>query len=592
MKAKNALSVVRAGYDRFFCNRYVLFILFFYLYSQFVFVLIRKASDLPVWTWFFLLHQKLELPILLYLFWYLNILIKPSRFRALIAATPLFFSYLAFDIVFLLLDRAARLTDLEQVPDLIYVTPPFYLICASGAVVGYLLLLCFSLSIKRWKAIIFGMLPLVALVVIVEVFPHLFVNAFQHYLATRNPEALEWSDAADISTHGRFFMLCYYEARRCLARKKLDTLHNRQAYDQEALELVNWLKGKVNRRNVHLVLMESFVDPTLFMAATYSQSPIHPDYQKMFAGRMGYSLSPVFGGRTTEAEFEALCGVPAYNELGGVEYGLFSGSEAWCLPGILRGAGYRAATANTTKPSTFNSYKGLRGAGFGEQYYPKEYPLPKGYSLVTDTYLSLAGVSKNEGMMFDGDLFAKNREFVRRALAEKNHPPLFNYLRAIYGHVPYWLDEKKRPKVIKFTSKDHDDYLELVVNQIWYRTQAVAEHVRELTKIDPDGLIILFSDHLPPLSGISTYSRLRYLNNGQDSIHMNRILIIDRGKPQQYKTIHHYDIPRLILNALTDGAFGDTWQGAFSEPGRSLDAAAGQAELHRRYMRLMAHAVK
>ena len=73
---------------------------------------------------------------------------------------------------------------------------------------------------------------------------------------------------------------------------------------------------------------------------------------------------------------------------------------------------------------------------------------------------------------------------------------------------------------------------------------------------------------------------------------MNRILIIDRGKPQQYETIHHYDIPRLILNALTSGAFGVTWQGAFSELGRGLDAAVGQAELHRRYMRLMAHALK
>ncbi|MDR0477216.1 MAG: LTA synthase family protein, partial [Desulfobulbaceae bacterium] len=538
-------------------NRYVLFVEFFCLYSQ-LFVILGGIVTAKLF-----LRQYLEWPLLFYLFWYLNVLIKASRWQALIAATPLFLCYLGPDISFLLLGRVFRLTDLNEVPELVSVMSPFYLIVASGVIIGCLLFLVFSLSLKRWKTAIFGALPLAALVIAVEIFPQQFVNAFQ--LCGR--EVVFWSDAESVINNGRFAMLCYREAERRLARAKTDTFYNREAYDQEALDLVNWLKEKGNRRNVHLVVMESFVDPTLFMAVTYSQSPMHPDYKKMFAGRMGYSLSPVFGGRTSQAEFEALCGVPAYEELGGVDFNSFSGSEAWCLPGILRQSGYRAVASNSFKPNFFNAVDAYHGIGFGEQHFPQE------YSLASDSYLSTGDV-ESETFMFDGDLFAQNREFVRQALAEKDHPPLFNYLLTMYGHEPYTLDEKKRPQFIRATSKYRDSNLELVANQFWYRSQAVAEHVRELTKIDPDGLIIIVSDHLPHLNGLVSYQKLRYLGDGPGNRYMNRILIIDRGEVRQYKTIHHYDIPRLILDALTGGAFSGAPRGegagmlkaAFTDP--------------------------
>ena len=573
MKALNIRPVVRG---LAFCvgNRYVLFLLFFCLYS-YLFVAFGGIVTADQ-----LLRQYLELPLVLYLFWYLNVIVRPSRFQGLIAATPLFFSYLGPDISFLLLGRVFRFSDLLEVPELVGIMSPFYLILAGGAIIACLSFLIFSLSPRRWKAATFGALPLAALVIAIEFFPQAFIDRFERY----GREVVNWSDVESVINNGRFAMLCYREAERRLARGKTDAFYDRAAYDQEAQKLANWLKEKGNRRNVHLVIMESFVDPTLFMGATYSQSPMHPDYKKMFAGRMGYSLSPVFGGRTSQAEFEALCGVPAYEELGGVEFNSFSGSEAWCLPGILHGSGYRASVSNAFKPSFFNAVNAYHGIGFNEQYYPVE------YSPASDSYLSTGDV-KSETYMFDSDLFAQNREFVRQALDEKDHPPLFNYLLTMYGHLPHTLDKKKRPAFIRLTSKYYDSNLERVANQFWYRSQAVAEHVRELTKLDPDALIIIVSDHLPPLNGLPTYRKLRYLNDGKDSLYTNRILIIDRGKARQYKTIHHYDIPRLILDALTGGAFSGAQQGAFTEPASGPDVA-GRTELHRRYMRLMAHAIK
>ena len=560
----------------FFRNRYILFILFFCLYSE-VFVAVGGIVTARQ-----LLRQYLELPLLLYLFWYLNVLIKPSRFQALIAATPLFFSYLGPDISFLLLGRVFRLSDLAEIPELVSVMSPFYLILSGGAIIACLLFLVISLSLKRWKAIVLGSVPFVALVIAVAVFPQSFIDAFQRH----GREIVNWSDAETVINNGRFAMLCYREAERHLAHKKTDAFYDRAAYDREALELVTWLKEKGNGRNVHVIVMESFIDPTLFAGAIYSQNPTHPDYKKMFAGRMGYSLSPVFGGRTSQAEFEALCGVPAYEELGGVEFNSFSGSQAWCLPGIMSGSGYRAVASNAYKPNFFNAVNAYQGIGFDEQYYPREFAPASG------SYLA-AGDVKSEIYMFDGDLFAQNREFVRKALAVKDHPPLFNYVISMYGHLPYILDKKKRPEFLKLISKYRDGNLERVANQFWYRSQAVAEHVRELSTIDPDSLIIIISDHLPPLAGIPTYRKLRYLNNDKDNLFINRILIIDRGQARKYATIHHYNIPALILDVLTDGEFHRHWPGSFpAGADRASDAAGPQTELRQRYMRLMAHAIK
>jgi phosphoglycerol transferase MdoB-like AlkP superfamily enzyme len=416
-------------------------------------------------------------------------------------------------------------------------------------------------------------------------------------------EIVNWSDAETVINNGRFAMLAYREAEKRLARQKTDAFHDREAYDEEAVAMADWLAANSHGRNIHLVVMESFVDPTLFKAATYSKNPTHPDYEKMFAGRMGFSRSPVFGGRTSQAEFEVLCGVPAYEEMGGVEFNSFSGSDAWCLPGVLHRAGYRTIATNSFKPNFFNAVNAYRGIGFDEQYYPKEYTPASG------TYLSTGDV-KSEMYMFDGDLFAQNREFVRQALSEPDHPPLFNYVISMYGHLPHLLDKTKRPEILKITSKYSDDNLERVANQFWYRSQAVAEHVRELVKIDPDGLIIIVSDHLPPLSGLLLYHKLRYLDDagakklgleswftGQgrkrddlndDRPFMNRILIIDRGTARKYQVIHHYDIPSLILDILADGEFCRSHPCSFAGDRQKPDEASRRQQ----YMRLMAHAIK
>ena len=191
--------------------------------------------------------------------------------------------------------------------------------------------------------------------------------------------------------------------------------------------------------------------------------------------------------------------------------------------------------------------------------------------------------------MFDGDLFAQNLHFISPLLRDKDGPPLFNYVLTIYGHVPHIIDEKKRPLVLKMVSSFKDAQLERSANQFFYRSQAVADYVGHLLELDEKSLIILVSDHVPPGQfGKTSYEKLRYLNNKKDSIHMNRILIIEDGKVKKYATIHHYDVPSVILNYITEGAYCREHHCGFME-NKLLD---DRQERHDDYMRLMAHATE
>jgi hypothetical protein len=46
---------------------------------------------------------------------------------------------------------------------------------------------------------------------------------------------------------------------------------------------------------------------------------VHPDFERLFGKKIGFSVSPVFGGKTSQAEFEVLCGRlqnwPVWNSL-------------------------------------------------------------------------------------------------------------------------------------------------------------------------------------------------------------------------------------------------------------------------------------
>lgn len=576
--ALNTRLVVSRIYYLLF-NRYTVFLLGVYAYSLLFNILKGMGGVLLIVGNGELILRKeyFELTLLFYLYCYFNLILRPSRWQALLAAVPLFLTYLGQDIYYLMYSSVFRIAELASISELFHVLSLkalALLVVTVAAPLGYFL---WSINYRKFVALVAGILPLLLLIGAAELYPESYAATFSKV----GGEIINWSDPLSVANNGRFMMLLYREAERRLAKTRTTMFRDRPQYEQKAQQLAGWIRTNSNKRNVHLVVMESFLDPTLFEGAKYTKDPMHPSFKKLFGNKMGFSVSPVVGGRTSQAEFEALCGVPAFEELVGVEFNSFTGSPAYCLPGTLELAGYRTMATNSYNPSFFNAPSAYKGIGFGKVYFPKEF-VGEGNS-----YLTTGDTANEMGFMFDKELFTQNLAFITPLLQENDGLPLFNYVLTIYGHVPHLIDVTKRPLVLKMLSSFKDAQLERAANQFFYRTEAVADYVNRLLELDPKSLIIMVSDHLPPGQyGKSSFEKLRYLSNKEGSLHMNRILIIEDGKVKKYATIHHYDIPAIILNYISKGAYCREHTCGFAE-NKFLDDRIGR---HDDYMRVMAHA--
>jgi phosphoglycerol transferase MdoB-like AlkP superfamily enzyme len=571
-------------------NRYTAFLVGVYAYSMIILVLgglggvlaFTEVEQLMLFrygdlTGVMLKREYWELILLFYLYCYFNAILRPSRWQAVLAALPLFLAYLGQDVYFLMYSNVFRFSELAEVPELFKVLSLPYigllLVCVA-APLGWFV---WSINYRKYIILIVGAVPLALLIAAAEYYPAQYTETYR-----KVGRPIEyWSDAVSAENNGRFMMLLFRESERQLARIKTEAFRNRSQYDQQARELAGWIGANGNKRNVHLVIMESFLDPTLFKNASYTKDPFHPSFRKLFGSKMGFSISPVVGGKTAQAEFEALCGVPAFEELAGVEFNGFTGAAANCLPGILQTAGYQTMASNAYNPSFFNAPNAYQGMGFAKMYFPKEY-INGG-----DTYLSKGDTEGESGYMFDSTIFSQNLEFITPFIEDNDGPPLFNYILTIYGHFPHQLNEKKRPLVLKMLSKFKDQHLERAANQMFYRSQAVADYVNRLLEIDGKSLIILVSDHTPPGQyGRKSFLKLGYLDNKDESLHMNRIMIIEEGKVKKLATIHHYDIPAMVMNSITNGAYCKEHVCGFAQ-NKLLDDRMSR---HDDYMRVMAHA--
>ncbi|MEJ2361511.1 MAG: sulfatase-like hydrolase/transferase [Gammaproteobacteria bacterium] len=489
--------------------------------------------------------QWLEIVFVLYFYSLFYFLLRPFAWRGLLAAVPILLVYLVHDEFFLVYGKVFRIINVSELPELLQILPLHETLLLLLALLLPLGLILWHTNYRRPRLIALWVMPLLLLVVSVESMPAAFASGFRE-VAHR---IVKYSDGKSVENNGRLAMMFFREAERVNVVDKIAPYRNRAAYDAAFKNKTASLAPHINHHNVHLIILESFLDPTLFHDLGFNKSPMYPDFAKLVGNKMSLSLSPVFGGSTSQAEFEALCGVPAFEKLSSVEFNVFTGSAAHCLPDLLAHLGYRSVASNAYKPNFFNTIPAYDGMGFQEHYFPVE------FYAAHPSYLHFGDPGVEE-YMFDAKLFAQNEAFVRQHLQRHKNKPLFNYLLTIYGHTPHILNPKKRPQVIKLKSHYPDDHLTRSTNQFYYRTQALAHHVRELIKMDPNSLIIFMSDHVPPLrNGPNTYNALHYMDNIKNSYYYNRIAIFVNGHIKHYPTLHHYDIPSVILDYLTDGTY-------------------------------------
>lgn len=550
-------------------NRYVGFLAALFAYQYFVQLLggVRLGHEV-----FFI-----EIPLVLLSYAYFNHILRRNRWQAFLAAVPVFGVYVAHDAFSFAFDTPMRLAHTQELPLLLKFLPPRQLVVLGALALVPALIAFYNVDWRaRFKSILAGAAALTLLAVTLKLAPGVLI-------IRQNGVPV-----ADIkSRFGRIATALSTDAQCRVTANALPVCLTDIGYRQEKRELAELVARHNNGHSVHLVAMESLLDPTLFANVKLSSDPYSPEFKKLFAGQGGFSVTPVLGGGTAQPEFELLCGAPALKKVDSIEFKRFTGKQASCLPALLGRAGYRTMAAQLIPPEIFNEAVAYKSLGFAESYFPKEFYDGK-------TYVSLAKQSKNEFTVFDGDFFDANLAFLNGY-----NKPVFNYLCALYGHYPYTLDETLRPRILSITPKNAD--LEKIANQFFYRTKAMADYAEALNKRESHSLIIFVGDHLPlfnagsalPLvsfndGGVSfgtsrdQYAKLGYLPNMEKPTRTTRLFILRDGKPVVYPLIHHYDIPAIVLDYVTDGAYCKKYSCAH------LGHAADVKTLERRYLQIMA----
>ena len=297
-------------------------------------------------------------------------------------------------------------------------------------------------------------------------------------------------------------------------------------------------------RNVHVILLESFFDPVSLGPDWVPDDPFPPELRALWAETgNSLALSPVFGGYTANAEFEALCGFPVTENA--VFFEGWLRREAPCLPSLLADAGYRTVASHPNVPGFWNRTHAYRLTGFEE-------------------YLSKASFDTTDSVgsfMLDHAFY----EQVFERLGTGDERPVFNYMLTYHGHLPYPSSPAYPDRVAPGREAP---LLNGYLNHLWYKSRDLVERLEVLRAEDPDALIVAFGDHLPfldPNYGVYTEAfdlpaDRKDFGGAQFERLVSTPLIVIDGKrgPIDVGKVPLYRLPSLILELLgarDDGMF-------------------------------------
>jgi phosphoglycerol transferase MdoB-like AlkP superfamily enzyme len=297
------------------------------------------------------------------------------------------------------------------------------------------------------------------------------------------------------------------------------------------------------RRNVHVLLLESFWDPSPLIAAHFNITPMDPRFTALWA-ETGHTqaLSPSFGGYTANVEFEVLCGFPVDHLAAKFESGI--DRAAPCLPALLRAAGYRTIASHPNTASFWNRTIVYDHLGF-------------------ETFWSVADMQGDWNInrqMPDKELF---RQVSGKIAATRDDRPVFDYQVTIDAH---W-DYKQQPDRADVVESDSTfSHVTRYANALYYKSRDVMDVIEALRRDDPDALIVAFGDHLPHLGrGIAGYYESGLLPESfgefsaadYDFSARTPLIVIDGiNGPLNLGTLPMYRLPGIIARLL--GETGST----------------------------------
>lgn len=291
------------------------------------------------------------------------------------------------------------------------------------------------------------------------------------------------------------------------------------------------------KRNVHVFVLESFFDPVSLGDEWVPEDPFPDTFRTLWA-ETGHTkaLSPVFGGYTANAEFEALCGFPVTRNA--VFFEGWLRKPVPCLPDVLSQQGYSTVASHPNVPGFWNRTHAYHLIGF-DRYLSKE-------------QFDLRDSIK--GLLLDNSFYEQIFDRLEKA---EFASPVFNYMLTYHGHLPYPANDNY-PDQIK--AGQESGLLHGYLNQMWYKSRDLMQRLNTLRQDDPDALIVIFGDHLPFLGqNYGVYTEAWQLPDQRDQFtgeQLERLtstpLIVIDGKrgPLQLGKLPLYRLPSLIISLL------------------------------------------
>ena len=484
----------------------------------------------------YLLSFRYELPYVLLFFAGLLYLMRPGPGRVVVAAVPVVVLYLGMELYYTFLSSIVKVDDLLLLPEGLIVSPWWIQAGFWLGIGGWFLALLWLFKRSPRQ------LLLPALILASALLPPLAAvtvpSTFLRLADARGVNIVPWSDRWTVILMGRATSAMLFAAAKEKAMEELALLPNLDLASRNP-DLLKETLGEP--RNIHFIVLESFLDPEQFKGLKFLTPPAPPEFKEL-RRKMRVATSTVFGGGTAQAEFELLCGVPGLELYSSAEFNMLDGSRTPCLPTLLAEAGYRTIATQSYKPDFFNSEKAYKSLGFEEIHFPTA------FAGTRPTYLQH---QDRDNYIFDGDLFRQNLEYVAKTMGEGR--PIFNYVLGTYGHLPHHTDLKRFPHRVEIVGVDRNSQTDMAINQFYYRAEALVGYVKALRKLDPRGLIVVTSDHLPPLDGGPRfYEKFGYGLKAHGEFKEN-IWFYDgpQGKATAWPD-YHYEFMDFLLDILTE----------------------------------------
>jgi phosphoglycerol transferase MdoB-like AlkP superfamily enzyme len=469
---------------------------------------------------------KFEIPlVLLLLFIFYFPTINNRIIRYLFPVVPVLVLYLSVDIFYGFLGRSPRPSDFQNINMVSdFSVGLMFLIFFLGFLICFPVVMLFykAYQNRSFKDIIYSVLFRVLSVSLV-----LFVflsDTFADYRAS-SYQYTEWSQEKSIKENGRFSSFIFYGYQE----KKNFSLLNE--YGKKNIDIKEILFPNIVRhpRNIHIVVLESFIDPRLLLNINFNRSPLANElisYLLPASYNFSHVISPVYGGNTAQAEFELLTGIHAFAKIGSAEFNILQGGKANGFVGVLNQHGYKSIATLATGSGYYNSVLAYKSLGFDDVLFLAE------SGIITD--------KEKERGVSDAGVLKHSLSRIKNALNTATQP-IVSYTLGMYGHFPYERDLSDEPDII---NSDHqDERVKRISNQFYYRTKAVADFIKQLTAIDSSSIIYITSDHIPPLLDDNIHYGLdRYENIS---------LFINDGHAVDVSGKRYYEIPWLIWDELT-----------------------------------------